>query len=120
MYEQRNAADRQNALNNAFVSTTSHAGTISELLTVFNHRPFAISTGGMISLVVKATRRVDYKAIPNISSKPGKNMLLKKITNQSDLQTVMLLAFTHSRANQPFHLATPDKRRLQKRPLLQN
>ncbi|PSK40994.1 hypothetical protein C7M61_000661 [Candidozyma pseudohaemuli] len=56
---QANAVDREKALANAFISTTSHAGTISELLTVFNHRPFAISTGGMIPVVVKATRRID-------------------------------------------------------------
>lgn len=52
-----NSVDREKALESLFVSTTSHAGTISELLTVFNHRPFAVSTGGMVPLVVKATRR---------------------------------------------------------------
>lgn len=53
------AVDRHKALKSMFISTTSHAGTISELLTVFQHRPFAISTGGMIPVVVKATRVID-------------------------------------------------------------
>lgn len=51
------SVDKEKALANSFISTTSHAGTISELLTVFQHRPFAISTGGMIPVVVKATGR---------------------------------------------------------------
>lgn len=39
------------------VSTTTHAGTIRAFITVLGHRPFTISTGGMIPIVVKATRK---------------------------------------------------------------
>lgn len=48
--------DKASAQKNAFVSTTTHAGTIRAFITVFNHRLFTISTGGMIPIVVKATR----------------------------------------------------------------
>lgn len=39
------------------VSTTTHAGTIRCMLLVAGHRPFAISTGGMVPVVVRGTRR---------------------------------------------------------------
>lgn len=39
-----------------FISTTTHAGTIRSFITVFGHRRFTISTGGMVPIVVKATR----------------------------------------------------------------
>lgn len=48
--------DVDSANKNALVSTTSHAGTIRLLIIVFGHRRFTISTGGMIPIVVKATR----------------------------------------------------------------
>lgn len=51
--------DRELALKHSFVSTTSHAGTIRSLITVFGHRKFTISTGGMVPIVVKATRKVE-------------------------------------------------------------
>lgn len=41
-----------------FVSITSHAGTIRSFITVINHRKFTISTGGMIPIVVKGTRKI--------------------------------------------------------------
>lgn len=39
------------------ISTTTHAGTIRSFIVVFGHRRFTISTGGMIPIVVKATRQ---------------------------------------------------------------
>ncbi|RKP28445.1 hypothetical protein METBISCDRAFT_25044 [Metschnikowia bicuspidata] len=39
------------------ISITSHSGSIRTQLIVLNHRPFAIGTGGMIPVFVKATRR---------------------------------------------------------------
>lgn len=50
--------NRELAVKHSFVSTTSHAGTIRSLVTVFGHRRFTISTGGMVPIVVKATRKV--------------------------------------------------------------
>lgn len=40
-----------------FISITSHSGSIRTQLLVLGHRPFAIGTGGMIPVLVKATRR---------------------------------------------------------------
>lgn len=40
-----------------FVSITSHSGSIRTQLLVLGHRPFAIGTGGMIPVLVKAVRR---------------------------------------------------------------
>lgn len=40
----------------SFVSITSHLGSIRTQLMVLGHRPFAIGTGGMIPVLVKATR----------------------------------------------------------------
>lgn len=40
-----------------FVSVTSHSGSIRTQLLVLGHRPFAIGTGGMIPVVVRATKR---------------------------------------------------------------
>lgn len=48
--------NRSKALDDIFVSITSHAGTIRSFITVLGHRHFTISTGGMIPIVVKATR----------------------------------------------------------------
>ncbi|OUM53146.1 hypothetical protein BVG19_g2406 [[Candida] boidinii] len=42
--------------SNSIVNITSHAGTIRAFITALNHRRFGISTGGMIPIVVKATR----------------------------------------------------------------
>lgn len=43
----------------AYVSVTSHSGTIRSFIMALDHRKFAIGTGGMIPIVVKATRRTD-------------------------------------------------------------
>lgn len=51
--------DRTRAHENTVISTTSHAGTIRAFITVLGHRMFTISTGGMIPVVVKATRQAD-------------------------------------------------------------
>lgn len=39
-----------------YVSVTSHSGTTNSFLNVIGHRPFQLPTGGMIPVVVKATR----------------------------------------------------------------
>uniref|UniRef100_A0A060TD11 ARAD1B20372p n=1 Tax=Blastobotrys adeninivorans TaxID=409370 RepID=A0A060TD11_BLAAD len=39
-----------------YVSTTSHAGTIYSFQRVIGHRPFKMGTGGMIPVIVKATK----------------------------------------------------------------
>lgn len=51
--------DRSIAEKSKVVLTTSHAGTIRTLIVVLGHRHFTISTGGMIPIVVKATKRED-------------------------------------------------------------
>ncbi|EGW30933.1 uncharacterized protein SPAPADRAFT_56876 [Spathaspora passalidarum NRRL Y-27907] len=53
------SVDKTKAIENTFISTTSHAGTIRCFITVLKHRNFTISTGGMIPIVIKATRRLD-------------------------------------------------------------
>lgn len=40
-----------------FISITSHSGSIRTQLMALGHRPFAIGTGGMIPVLVKATRK---------------------------------------------------------------
>lgn len=40
-----------------FINVTSHGGTIKCFLAVIGHRNFTISTGGMIPVVIKATKR---------------------------------------------------------------
>lgn len=50
------AVDKGLAKQNTFISTTSHAGTIRSFIMVLNHRDFTIPTGGMIPIVIKATR----------------------------------------------------------------
>lgn len=47
-----NATDKQ---KDEFISVTSHSGSIRTQLLVLGHRAFAIGTGGMIPVVVKAT-----------------------------------------------------------------
>lgn len=47
------------AHQNSVISTTSHAGTIRCFITVLGHRHFTISTGGMLPIVVKGTRKLD-------------------------------------------------------------
>lgn len=42
----------------AYVSLTSHSGAIASKLRVLNHREFRLPTGGMIPVLVKATRRI--------------------------------------------------------------
>ncbi|KAG7195002.1 uncharacterized protein KQ657_004114 [Scheffersomyces spartinae] len=54
--EKSNLIIKQN--QHKVVSTTSHAGTIRGFITVLGHRPFTISTGGMIPIFVKATRHI--------------------------------------------------------------
>lgn len=49
--------NKELAVKHSFVSTTSHAGTIRSFITVFGHRRFTVSTGGMVPIVVKATRK---------------------------------------------------------------
>lgn len=39
-----------------YISVTSHSGTINSFLSSINHRPFRITPGGMIPVIVKATR----------------------------------------------------------------
>lgn len=51
IFESTNKQDDQ------IISITSHSGSIRTQLMVLNHRPFAIGTGGMIPVFVKATRR---------------------------------------------------------------
>lgn len=51
-----NSVDPSKRLENSFISTTTHAGTIRLFIEVFGHRRFTISTGGMIPIVVKGTR----------------------------------------------------------------
>lgn len=43
--------------NDSIISVTSHAGTIRAFITAVGHRKFTIPTGGMIPIVVKATKR---------------------------------------------------------------
>lgn len=50
------AVDPQKRAENAFVCTTTHAGSIRLFILVFGHRRFTISTGGMIPIVVRGTR----------------------------------------------------------------
>lgn len=52
------ATDPLKKLQNSVISTTSHAGTIRCFIMVLGHRHFTISTGGMIPIVVKGTRRL--------------------------------------------------------------
>lgn len=49
--------DEKLAERDAFIATYSHAGTIRCFINVLGHRNFTISTGGMIPIVVKGTRR---------------------------------------------------------------
>ncbi|CAI5756880.1 unnamed protein product [Candida verbasci] len=49
--------DKNLAKENIAISTTSHAGTIRCFINVLNHRKFTISTGGMIPIVCRGTRR---------------------------------------------------------------
>lgn len=49
----------ENDKDHQIISVTSHSGTIRALLMATKHRRFAISTGGMIPIVVKATRKDD-------------------------------------------------------------
>lgn len=49
-----NNSDR---LDDQLISITSHSGSIRTQLMVLNHRPFAIGTGGMIPVFVKATKQ---------------------------------------------------------------
>lgn len=54
------SVDKEKAVKNYMISTTTHGGTIRLFIVVFGHRRFTISTGGMIPIVVKATRSSDY------------------------------------------------------------
>ncbi|OBA22757.1 phosphoglycerate mutase-like protein [Metschnikowia bicuspidata var. bicuspidata NRRL YB-4993] len=48
--------DKSKAAQNSVISTTTHAGTIRLFIVVLGHRRFTLSTGGMVPIVVKATR----------------------------------------------------------------
>lgn len=43
-----------------YVSVTAHSGVINSFLEVTGHRPFNVSTGGMIPVIVKATRKEQF------------------------------------------------------------
>lgn len=43
-----------------FVSVTAHSGVINSFLEVIGHRPFKVSTGGLIPVIVKATRKEQF------------------------------------------------------------
>ncbi|KAH7093722.1 histidine phosphatase superfamily [Paraphoma chrysanthemicola] len=49
---------------NVFVSLTSHSGAIASLLEVFGHRRFALETGGVIPVFVKAERVDGKREVP--------------------------------------------------------
>ncbi|KAI5965455.1 PMU1 [Candida theae] len=49
--------DKHLAEDHIFIATYSHAGTIRSFINVLGHRNFTISTGGMLPVVVKGTRR---------------------------------------------------------------
>ncbi|CAK9436151.1 uncharacterized protein LODBEIA_P07090 [Lodderomyces beijingensis] len=49
--------DKLKAEENIFISTHSHAGTIRCFILAVKHRNYTISTGGMLPVVVKGTRR---------------------------------------------------------------
>ncbi|KAI5951057.1 PMU1 [Candida jiufengensis] len=49
--------NKEKSIENIFISTHSHAGTIRAFLNVLFHRNFTISTGGMIPVVIKGTKR---------------------------------------------------------------
>ncbi|GMM32697.1 putative phosphomutase [Saccharomycopsis crataegensis] len=51
--------DWQADKKDVFVNVTSHSGTIRSFIMATGHRDFAIGTGGMIPVVIKATRRTD-------------------------------------------------------------
>lgn len=53
----KNAVAKQRAIDGSIINTTTHAGTIRSFIVVFGHRRFTISTGGMVPIVVKATRK---------------------------------------------------------------
>ncbi|KAM9915025.1 hypothetical protein OXX69_000054 [Metschnikowia pulcherrima] len=50
------SVNKSNAVKNSIISTTTHAGTIRSFIVVLGHRRFTLSTGGMVPIVVKATR----------------------------------------------------------------
>lgn len=52
-----NQVDKQAAIANEVIYTASHAGSIRGFITALKHRHFTISTGGMIPIVIKGTRR---------------------------------------------------------------
>lgn len=43
-------------LNSKYISVTAHSGTINSILAVTGHRKFDVSPGGMIPVLIKATR----------------------------------------------------------------
>lgn len=54
--KEKAAVDKSLTKKSTFISTTSHAGAIRSFIMVLNHRDFTIPTGGMIPIVIKATR----------------------------------------------------------------
>lgn len=51
--------DFQNKTADRFISITSHSGTLRSFVLALNHRDFPVGTGGMLPVVIKATRRID-------------------------------------------------------------
>lgn len=50
--------------NNVFLSLTSHSGAIGSILQVLGHRTFALETGGVIPVVVKAEKVKGKRHVP--------------------------------------------------------
>jgi broad specificity phosphatase PhoE len=49
---------------NVFLSLTSHSGAIASILEVIGHRKFALETGGVIPVVVKAEKMEGKREVP--------------------------------------------------------
>ncbi|KAG6013976.1 hypothetical protein E4U43_007023 [Claviceps pusilla] len=54
--------------DSTWISVTSHSGEISALLKVLNHRPFALSTGQIIPVLVKAEVMASMPPVPTTTS----------------------------------------------------
>jgi hypothetical protein len=49
---------------NVFLSLTSHSGAIASILEATGHRPFALETGGVIPVFVRAERVDGEREVP--------------------------------------------------------
>lgn len=56
---------------NVFMSLTSHSGAIASMLEVVGHRKFALQTGGVIPVVVKAQRVQGRREVPEKEPSEG-------------------------------------------------